>query len=321
MAVADAVAPDELDDSATRGLLIIKERAVTKIAVAAALGVPGVVRQSGGLTRLTGRELPRADVSMGSDAVAINLYVGVRWPCRLAPLTRRLHEEVGRQIEGMTGLPLHELNVVIAGTEAGSAEAQAEDSLGYHGAEERYSPAPAPVEAPRTPRATPAAVPAATLIAFAVLALALASGRELLIARGTIPGAPWLRNSFEWLGRLHWSEWIVPVAVGSIVLGIVFIGAALKPRPRTHLPVRGGGQASIVWLRPTDLARNCSSEAVTVPGVASARTTVDRKRVTVHVIRNEADSAPEIASAVHAAVQPNVALLGTALALQVKVKR
>ena len=46
---------------------------MAKIATAAAVNVPGVVRQSGGLTRLTGRDLPRADISMGSDAVAINL--------------------------------------------------------------------------------------------------------------------------------------------------------------------------------------------------------------------------------------------------------
>ena len=64
-----------LDDTAQRGELVIKERAVVKIAVAAALQVPGVVKQSGGLSRLTGRELPRADVSTGADAVAINLYI------------------------------------------------------------------------------------------------------------------------------------------------------------------------------------------------------------------------------------------------------
>ena len=90
---------------------------MAKIATAAAVNVPGVVRQSGGLTRLTGRDLPRADISMGSDAVAINLFLAVSWPCSVTELTGRVRTEVGRSVESLTGLPLHDMNVMIAATE------------------------------------------------------------------------------------------------------------------------------------------------------------------------------------------------------------
>ena len=78
---------------------------MAKIATAAAVNVPGVVRQSGGLTRLTGRDLPRADISMGSDAVAINLFLAVSWPCSVTELTGRVRTEVGRSVESLARRP------------------------------------------------------------------------------------------------------------------------------------------------------------------------------------------------------------------------
>ncbi len=308
----------DYDASGLRGELVIKERAIVKIAVAAALQVPGVVRQSGGLSRLTGRELPRADVSTGADAVAINLYIAMRWPCRLDILSRRLRAEVSSRIEDLTGMPVCELNIVVAGTEAAPDEDSSSDTP-YQDDDSRAPDAPIVPLRPRTPRATPAAVPAAIIIAVTALGLALVSARELLIMRGTFANAPWIRNTVEWLGRLHWSEWIVPAAVSAIVLGVVFIVAAVKPRPRTHLPLRVG-DTPIVWFRPTDLARHCSSHARTAPGVQSAHTTVDRKHVTVRVVRSEAFSAGDVAISVREAVEPTLSLLGTAPELRVQVK-
>ncbi|KLL97269.1 hypothetical protein NJ76_13145 [Rhodococcus sp. IITR03] len=66
--MADPTASDvgTSDDTGTgvvppgeRGSLVVKDRAIERIAAAAALGVPGVVRHSGGgILRLTGRDLP-----------------------------------------------------------------------------------------------------------------------------------------------------------------------------------------------------------------------------------------------------------------------
>ncbi|WP_072690595.1 DUF6286 domain-containing Asp23/Gls24 family envelope stress response protein [Rhodococcus marinonascens] len=307
------------EEADSRGAVVIKERAIVKIAVAAALQVPGVVKQSGGLSRFTGRDLPRADVSTGANAVAINLYIAVGWPCRLDVLNRRLRGEVCHQVEQMTGMPVCELNIVVAGTESAATEELSPDTLYPEQADSTTSPIRAVPVRPRTPRATPAAVPAAVIVAITALGLAVVAGRELLIMRGTLGNAPWIRNTAEWLGRLHWSDWIVPVATCAVIVGIAFIVAALKPRPCTHLPLKIGDTPT-VWLRPTDLARNTSSHAGTVPGVLSAHTTVDRRHVTVRVVRNEAASAADVTTAVRESVQPTLSLLGTSPELRVQVR-
>ncbi|WP_242676753.1 DUF6286 domain-containing Asp23/Gls24 family envelope stress response protein [Rhodococcus sp. ABRD24] len=302
------------DEPGTRGRLVIKDRAIAKIAATAALNVPGVVPQGGGLTRITGRDLPRADVSTGAQSVAVNLYLGVQWPCDITELTQRVHTEVGRQLEDLTGMPLHQLGVLVAGTEYdGSAESV--DPL---------EPMPAAtVTPPLPPTAAPAAVPAAVVIAIGLLALAVVAARELLIARGAFAAAPWLQNTFEWLGRLHWQQWLIPVALSCLVVGVLFILLALAPRTRTHVAVRIGGAAATVWMRPTDIARMCSARASTVAGVVSAHTTVDRRRVTVRVTADPATTDPTpgaVDESVRAVVESALAILDRPLPLRVKVR-
>ncbi|MDH6279072.1 DUF6286 domain-containing Asp23/Gls24 family envelope stress response protein [Prescottella agglutinans] len=304
--------PDTIDEPGSRGRLIIKDRAIEKIATTAALQVPGVVQQGGGLTRFTGRDLPRADVSTGARSVAVSLYLGVRWPCDVAELTRRVHREVGDQVENLTGMPLHQLGVLVAGT----------DCVAPGDAGECPTPVPSPtVIPPRTPTAAPAAVPAAIVISVGLLALAGVAARELLIARGAISGAPWLRNTFEWVGRLHWEQWLVPVSLAALVLGILLVLLALAPRTRTHVPARIGAEAPNVWLRPVDVARMCSARAGTVAGVHTAHTTVDRRRATVRVVAAPDRPTDELRGAVTDAVREQLAVLDRPPKLRVRVRR
>ncbi|WP_433606698.1 DUF6286 domain-containing protein [Prescottella agglutinans] len=316
MAEFDSVtaSPETTDEPGSRGRLIIKDRAIEKIATTAALQVPGVVQQGGGLTRFTGRDLPRADVSTGARSVAVSLYLGVRWPCDVAELTRRVHREVGDQVENLTGMPLHQLGVLVAGTDCAAP--------GDGDAGECPTPAPAPtVVPPRPPTAAPAAVPAAVAIAVGLLALAAVAARELLIARGTISGAPWLRNTFEWVGRLHWEQWLVPASLAALVVGILLVLLALAPRTRTHVPARVGADTSTVWLRPVDVARMCSARAGTLAGVLTAHTTVDRRRATVHVVAAPDRPTDELRGAVTDAVREQLAVLDRPLKLRVRVRR
>lgn len=306
--------PGADDEPGSRGNLIIKDRVFEKIATTAALRVPGVVRQGGSFTRFTGRDLPRADVSTGAHSVALNLYLGVHWPCDVAELTRRVHREVGDEVENLTGLPLHQLGVLVAGTDAGSA-ADAGSPRGL-------DPLPAAqLTAARPPTAAPAAVPAAIVIAVGLLATAAVAARELLVAHGKITGAAWLRNTFEWAARLHWEQWLVPVALASLVLGILFVLLALAPRTRTHVPARTGDGAACVWLRPVDIARMCSARASVVAGVAHVHTTVDRRRATVHVTPKPDAPDTVLAETVTATVGDALSLLDRKLKLRVKIRR
>ncbi|QCQ93955.1 Asp23/Gls24 family envelope stress response protein [Rhodococcus sp. SGAir0479] len=298
------------DDPGTRGDLIIKDRVFEKIATTAALRVPGVVRQGGGFTRFTGRDLPRADVSTGAHSVALNLYLGVHWPCDVAELTRRVHREVGDEVENLTGMPLHQLGVLVAGTDTDDA---ADGPL----------PGPRPaaeLTVAHPPTASPAAVPAAIVIAVGLLATAVVAARELLVAHDKIVSAPWVRNAFEWVARLHWDQWLVPVAVTSLVVGILFVLLALAPRTRTHVAARAGSGTPSVWLRPVDIARMCSARASAVAGVADVHTTVDRRRATVHVTARPGASGDDIRTAVTAAVDEALALLDRKFKLRVKIR-
>ncbi|MEA1795954.1 DUF6286 domain-containing Asp23/Gls24 family envelope stress response protein [Rhodococcus qingshengii] len=306
--------PSAVDDPGLRGSLVIKDRAMAKIATAAAVNVPGVVRQSGGLTRLTGRDLPRADISMGSDAVAINLFLAVSWPCTVTELTGRVRTEVGRSVESLTGLPLHDMNVMIAATE-GSDDSCASGGEISEGPAQVALSDPIP---PRVPSANPAAAVSAVVIACGLLALAFVVAREWFINRGTFESAPWIRNSVEWTSRLHWQPWLLPVAIAAVVAGVVLIMSAVKRRAKTHVPL-GNPKASTVWMRPTDIARLCSSHAAVVPGVDSAHTSVDRRHVKVHVESTGGDRT-QLAAAVDAAVRPHLAILQQPLQLSVVVR-
>ncbi|WP_349536117.1 DUF6286 domain-containing Asp23/Gls24 family envelope stress response protein [Rhodococcus rhodochrous] len=311
-----------------RGSLVVKDRAIERIAAAAALGVPGVVRHSGGgILRLTGRDLPRADVTTGAKAVAVNLYIAAEWPYDAAMLTRRVHDAVERQLHDLTGMRISELNVLIVATalvEDGETD-EAQPPVEYLESDivaARTTPHPdIPTVAPLPPLAPPAAAPAAAIVAIAALALSFVAARELLIVNGTYGGAPWLRNSFEWFGRLHWHTWLAPIAGVCLVLGIVLIVVSLKPRRRTHVPLQVAGPVPTVWMRRTDVARMCSAHASALTGVRTARTVVDRRRAVVRISIEDETPIDEITASVRGAVAPNLAALADPVELVVEVAR
>lgn len=307
----EAASTEDLGD---RGQLVIKERVVTKIATTTALQVPGVVRQSGGLLRFPRRELPSADVTIGANAVAINLYVCVEWPCRLDVLDSRLQQDVNEQVEFMTGLPVHSLHVIVADTTRVTHNSGVDDdTVQAHTA----------TVLTHEPRATPIAAPVASLVAVLALALSVISARELLVEADSYSGAPWIRNTFEWLGRLHWSEWLVPAAVAAVVLGVLFVVCGVLPRKRTHRGIRSRESSeTVVWLRPTDLARRASNRALTVPHIIDADATLGRKRLTVRATADgQSGQETDAETAVRSAVEGDLDLLGDATTLRVKVTK
>lgn len=321
--------PGPEPDVAQRGSLVIKERAIERIAAAAALQVPGVVRHGdNGLRRITGRDLPRADVTTGGNAVAVNIYIAAEWPYDAAMLTRRVHDSVERALHDLTGLRVHELNVLVAATavpedDENTSETQLpveylESDIVAARTEPRSD---VPTVPPLPPLAHPAAAPAAALIAVAALVLAFTAARELLIVRGTYHGAPWLRNSFEWFGRLHWHTWLAPIAAACTIVGLVLVVLALKPRRRTHLPLQLDGPVPTVWMRRTDIARMCSAHATALTGVRTARTVVDRRRAVVRVILEDETPVADITAAVRGAVEPHLAALRQPIPLVVEVTR
>lgn len=308
----------ELDlERGARGRLVVKDRAISRIAVAAALSVPGVVRQSSGLLKLPGRDLPRAEVTTGADSVAVALYLAVTWPCPVAVLSREVHVTVAERIETLTGMPLEELHIVVAAAVPRSGDADAEVDARQLTAECPDGVAP---PAARPPLARPAAALVAVIVAIALICVAAVAGREFLIAKGMIAPAAWVRNSVWWLAGLHWQTWMAAAAVAAGVAGIVLVCLALLPRTRTHLPAGGDG-TPVVWLRPVDVARMCSARAGTVAGVRAVHTTVDRRRATVHVTPNGEIPADDLDGYVRDAVAPALDTLASPRTLRVRIGR
>lgn len=147
---ADAAEPDP----GRRGGLTVKERVVDKIAVHAALSVPGVVRQGSGLSRLTGRELPRTLSVITGGAVAVGVHIAVAWPCSLAQVADSVQREVTGHLQTYSGLPVSRVDVsIVAMVPRAQSNLTAPTDRESHepGAPEPDSAAPSPAPDPAEP--------------------------------------------------------------------------------------------------------------------------------------------------------------------------
>lgn len=306
-----------------RGTLVVKEQVVARVAVTAALAVPGVIRQVGGLPRLTGRELPRADVSVGEHSVSVNLYVAVAWPCVIPEIAAAIHDAVEHAFADTIGLPLHRLNVVIAHVVIAHV-VNTPGSTGTTPAEGVSYAAVHPIVEPRPPTAIPAAVPVALMLAFALLALAVVAGREFLVVHESITGSPWIGSALDRIAEVQWSWWLFAGCGAAVVAGLALVTLGLKPRANTHTGASTpASSVPTVWLRPTDVARVCSDHVGSIAGVASVRTTVTPKRVRIDVRRPTGGSAPDdtLAENVRAAVSSTLDVLTEQRQVVVRVEK
>ncbi|CAH0168107.1 DUF6286 domain-containing Asp23/Gls24 family envelope stress response protein [Rhodococcoides fascians] len=296
----------------SRGSLEIKHRALSRTAIAAASKDPRVTRTTGGMSRLTGRELPRADVTLGEDTVSVNLYIGVRWPSQITDVTESVHRSVEAALATMTGVHVHRVNVLVSDTALDRSE---------RGPDVAADDVAAAVVSPRPPTAGPAAMPVALVFGFALLAVAFVAGREFFITQGHIVGSPWIADAVHWVSQLHWQGWLIAPAVGSIVVGALFVFAGVKPRTRTHSGL--GGPTPTVWATPTDIARLGSAAAQSTRGVVDAHTVVTRRKIEVRVERDRAVSPESADAAVRAALGPllSVAAGGRRLTVQHSVSQ
>ncbi|QDQ96590.1 DUF6286 domain-containing protein [Tomitella fengzijianii] len=130
------------------------------------------------------------------------------------------------------------------------------------------------------PRAAPAAAVTMVLVGIGLLAAGVVALRELLIYHGILASAPWLAPATTWISGLTWRTWMYYAAPTSVVVGVVALVAAFRPRRRTHIRTAADPP---VWLSETAVARACSARAQQVTAVDSARTTATRRRVQVTV--------------------------------------
>ncbi|KAA0092772.1 Asp23/Gls24 family envelope stress response protein [Mycolicibacterium sp. P1-18] len=75
------MADDDLAvDPGDRGGLTVRDKVAQRLAVHAARLTDGVHQHSAGLTKITGRELPRATVAIAGDRARVQVNIAVAWP-------------------------------------------------------------------------------------------------------------------------------------------------------------------------------------------------------------------------------------------------
>ena len=107
----------EPPDPGERGSLLIKDRAVQRIAEAAALGVPGVVpaeQSTHSLNAALGRAYPRVSCDIAGGRVRAEVEIVGRWPTPAPELGARVRQAVADQLEALAGLSVDAVDVTIA---------------------------------------------------------------------------------------------------------------------------------------------------------------------------------------------------------------
>ncbi|MCW4351902.1 DUF6286 domain-containing protein [Hoyosella sp. YIM 151337] len=299
-------------DAAERGALILRDRVFTRVAVATARSMPGVVTHR---ARFARRDLPRATTTFDSasrntpEGAHVTLDLAMSWPARVSQLTHDLRARVSSDIARVAGAPPRRIDIrVTMFTGAGAEHAATLDGP------EEHPPHPATV--PRDPLSAPAARYFALAVGAVLIVLGAIGIRDYLIVREILPGDVWITPALDAVLAAVWHPWMYAVAGTTLVIGVFCLLAAVLPRRKTH---RRLTTADPAWMRPTDIARRCSALAREVSGVTSARTEVTRKRATVTVMALN-PGAPGLAQAVKDRVTSGLDLLESPLQVKVRLR-
>lgn len=277
MAVADAATvapvaePSSVSHGGDRGRLDIAQRAVERIAEITARRHGAVVRRDSVL----GRGLPKARAVVAGRRARIEVQVAAAWGRPLEEVAAEVREAVTADVERLTGLGVDRVDVDITTVEPRTT---ANDATR---AEARQLPAagPAAAESVERPAAkAPVAGPAARwfgvvggLILVAVGAVGVA---EMLRATGLLRGQV---IPDGWFGRtlvVTPAGWLRTAGIAAVVVGLILLVIAVKPRRRTHLAA-----GELVWIRPAAAARLAADAAARVDSVTAASADAKRRRL------------------------------------------
>jgi len=104
---------DEDDEPGARGSLTVRDRAVSRVAEYAAVHTDGVVRQSSGLGRMMGRDLPRVDSNVSGGRVRVKVAIATAWPRSVPAVSAAVRAGVAEQLQASTGLIVDRVDVVV----------------------------------------------------------------------------------------------------------------------------------------------------------------------------------------------------------------
>jgi uncharacterized alkaline shock family protein YloU len=116
--------PGSDEDAAGRGSLTIREKVAHRLAVRAALNTPGVLPFSAGRTKIAGRSLPQAQLTLVGSRVSAHLKVTVAWPENAVEAARAVQRNVAHDLSEMAGLDVDRIDVTVEQLSATPADAK-----------------------------------------------------------------------------------------------------------------------------------------------------------------------------------------------------
>ena len=81
--------------------------------VHAAVSTPGVCRHAAGLDKLTGRDLPAAQLEISANRAVAQLKVAIAWPHPLAEVARAVQRNVAEALSALAGLDVDRVDVEV----------------------------------------------------------------------------------------------------------------------------------------------------------------------------------------------------------------
>lgn len=101
--------------SPSQSITHIEDRVYSALALQAALSIPGVIGHASGITRFTGRRLPRSGIRWDAlhTSVSVDLQIAITWPTPVVDMARVVQETVRHWIGDFTGTPVVSVNVDI----------------------------------------------------------------------------------------------------------------------------------------------------------------------------------------------------------------
>ncbi|CAN5338320.1 hypothetical protein BH11ACT6_BH11ACT6_00160 [soil metagenome] len=174
-----------------------------------------------------------------------------------------------------------------------------------------------PTESAKAPLAPPAATGTAIVLAAGLIALGVVAGREALLDSGLINGTPWITTALDAADGATAPPWLLPAGVVVAVVGVLLVWAAIKPRKRTHRPLR----VADTWISRGDVARVARVAAERNTGVSSVSTSGAGRSLTLTVVPLAGFDTEEVEQSVKAEVTQALSSLTTPPRLKLRIKR
>lgn len=270
------------------GQLVLEDRVGECVARVAALSVPGVERRRGALGVITRGGRPKALAKMTPRRPEVYLDIAVRWPAAAFAAAEDVQSRVADEFARVVGVTPRRVDVAVGEIlpalptrvdteyESPSTDASSSDASSSEPQPERRRD--------RRVRAVPGSALSSAVLAIGLIALAAIAVHDLVVGRHGSDGPQWFAAASRWIGRLEWHQWMLPAAIGLVVVGVLLLWLSVAPRRVTHIAFDGQTSRSATYLHRGAIAGHAGAVARDIDGVDAARATAGRRKVSVRLV-------------------------------------